>query len=109
MNLTNLFYIFDHSLTKYSKMKRDEQIFDLIEAEKQRQLAQEKEEDYEVFMAIAEKLGKDRRGNPIHLRDDDGAEILYNVELYGEAPFYDQPETLVLGDPVASFNFEGLS
>ncbi len=38
MNLTNLFYIFDHSLTKYSKMKRDEQIFDLIEAEKQRQL-----------------------------------------------------------------------
>ncbi len=48
--------------------------------EKQRQLAQEKEEDYEVFMAIAEKLGKDRRGNPIHLRDDDGAEILYNVE-----------------------------
>ncbi|MDT0649900.1 methylation-associated defense system DNA methyltransferase MAD2 [Autumnicola edwardsiae] len=48
--------------------------------EQERQLAQEKDDDYEVFMAIAEKLGKDRRGNPIHLRDDDGAEILFNVE-----------------------------
>ncbi|GHA38264.1 restriction endonuclease subunit M [Salinimicrobium marinum] len=48
--------------------------------EEQRQLAQEKKEDYEVFMAIAEKLGKDRRGNPIYLRDDDGAEILFNTE-----------------------------
>lgn len=48
--------------------------------EQQRQLSQEKEEDYEVFMAIAEKLGKDRRGNPIYLRDDDGAEVLFNVE-----------------------------
>ena len=34
-------------------------------------------EDYEVFMAIAEKVGKDRRGNPIYKRDDNGAEILY--------------------------------
>ncbi len=48
--------------------------------EQQRQLAQDKDEDYDVFMAIAEKLGKDRRGNPIFLRDDDGAEILFNVE-----------------------------
>jgi len=31
-------------------------------------------------MAIAEKLGKDRRGNPIYLRDEDGAEILFDVE-----------------------------
>lgn len=43
----------------------------------ERQLAQEIEEDYEVFMAIAEKLGKDRRGTPIYLRDEDGAEILF--------------------------------
>ena len=43
-------------------------------------MAQEKDKDYEVFMAIAEKLGKDRRGNPIHLRDNDGAEVLFNVE-----------------------------
>ncbi len=48
--------------------------------EEERQLAQEKEEDYEVFMAIAEKLGKDRRGVPIFLRDDDGAELLFNTE-----------------------------
>jgi type I restriction enzyme M protein len=48
--------------------------------EQERQLAQEKDKDYEVFMAIAEKLGKDRRGNPIHLRDNDGAEVLFNVE-----------------------------
>ena len=44
------------------------------------QLAQEGEDSYEVFMAIAEKLGKDRRGNPIYLRDDDGAEILFETE-----------------------------
>jgi type I restriction enzyme M protein len=45
--------------------------------ETERQLAQEIEEDYEIFMAIAEKLGKDRRGTPIYLRDEDGAEILF--------------------------------
>ena len=28
-------------------------------------------------MAIAEKVGKDRRGNVIYERDDDGAEILF--------------------------------
>jgi type I restriction enzyme M protein len=48
--------------------------------ETERQLSQENDEDYEVFMAIAEKLGKDRRGNPIYLRDDDGAEILVETE-----------------------------
>lgn len=35
------------------------------------------EDDYDVFMAIVEKVGKDRRGAPIYERDDDGAEILY--------------------------------
>lgn len=48
--------------------------------ELERQLAQEGQENYNVFMAIAEKLGKDRRGNPIHLRDEDGAELLFDVE-----------------------------
>jgi type I restriction enzyme M protein len=43
-------------------------------------IARETDEDYDVFMAIAEKLGKDRRGNPIYVRDEDGAEILYTVE-----------------------------
>ena len=35
------------------------------------------EEDYDVFMAIVEKVGKDRRGVPIYEKDDDGAEILF--------------------------------
>lgn len=48
--------------------------------EAERQLAQGRIEDYEVFMAIAEKLGKDRRGNPIYLRDEDGIELLFDVE-----------------------------
>lgn len=34
-------------------------------------------EMYDVFMAIAEKVGKDRRGNVIYEKDEDGAEILY--------------------------------
>ncbi|SNY95260.1 methylation-associated defense system DNA methyltransferase MAD2 [Flagellimonas pacifica] len=48
--------------------------------EQEKQLAQEQDEDYGVFMAIAEKLGKDRRGNPIYLRDEDGAELLFSSE-----------------------------
>lgn len=47
--------------------------------ELERQLAQENNEEYDIFMAIAEKLGKDRRGNPIYLRDEDGAEILFDT------------------------------
>lgn len=46
----------------------------------EKSIARETDEDYEVFMAIAEKLGKDRRGNPIYLRDEDGAEILFTVD-----------------------------
>jgi len=33
--------------------------------------------DYDVFMAIGEKVGKDRRGNPIYVRDEDGAELVF--------------------------------
>lgn len=36
------------------------------------------QEDYDVFMAIVEKVGKDRRGNPIYVKDDDGAELLFS-------------------------------
>src|SRR5690606_1451720 len=49
-------------------------------SDNQRNLVHDGGEDYEVFMAIAEKLGKDRRGVPIHVRDEDGAEILFPVE-----------------------------
>lgn len=48
--------------------------------ENQRNLVHDGGEDYEVFMAIAEKLGKDRRGVPIYVRDEDGAEILFDTE-----------------------------
>lgn len=34
-------------------------------------------EMYDVFMAIAEKVGKDRRGNVVYEKDDDGAELLF--------------------------------
>ena len=34
-------------------------------------------DDYDVFMAIVEKVGKDRRGVPIYKKDDDGAELLF--------------------------------
>ena len=37
-------------------------------------------EDYEVFMAIAEAVGKDRRGQPIYVRDDDGVEMLFEED-----------------------------
>lgn len=36
---------------------------------------------HDVFMAIAEKLGKDRRGVPIYERDDEGAELLFDNEV----------------------------
>lgn len=49
--------------------------------ENQRNLVHDGGEDYEVFMAIAEKLGKDRRGVPIYIRDEDGAEISYPTEI----------------------------
>ncbi|NQU53391.1 MAG: N-6 DNA methylase [Bacteroidetes bacterium] len=48
--------------------------------EVERQLAQDSEDNYDVFMAIAEKLGKDRRGIPIYQRDEDGAEVLFATE-----------------------------
>lgn len=46
---------------------------------KERDVAQTGE-DYEVFMAIAEAVGKDRRGVPIYLRDEDSAELLFDGE-----------------------------
>lgn len=40
-------------------------------------------EDYEIFMAIVEQVGKDRRGVPIYEKDDDGAELLFpNVKKW---------------------------
>jgi type I restriction enzyme M protein len=44
--------------------------------------------DYEVFMAIAEKVGHDRRGVSIYERDEDGAEII--TEKHTQYLFYDR-------------------
>ncbi|MGI8552324.1 MAG: restriction endonuclease subunit M [Dehalococcoidia bacterium] len=40
-------------------------------------------DDYPIFMAVAELVGHDRRGNTIHRRDADGYEIMepYKIEL----------------------------
>jgi len=35
-------------------------------------------EDYPVFMAIAETVGHDRRGNALYVRDPDGAEVVFS-------------------------------
>ena len=43
----------------------------------QEQLMPYEKDDYDVFMAIVEKVGKDRRGVPIYKKDDDGAELLF--------------------------------
>lgn len=44
----------------------------------QKKKAQFENAEYDVFMAIAEAVGKDRRDNPIYERDEDGAEILFD-------------------------------
>ena len=36
------------------------------------------QEDYDIFMTIVEKVGKDRRGVQIFIRDEDGAELLFD-------------------------------
>lgn len=36
-----------------------------------------KSKDYDIFMAIAKKVGKDRRGNVIYKRDQDGTELTH--------------------------------
>jgi type I restriction enzyme M protein len=41
------------------------------------QLVPLEDENYDVFMAIVEKVGKDRRGVPIYKKDEDGAELLF--------------------------------
>lgn len=38
------------------------------------------DESYDVFMAIVEQVGKDRRGVPVYEKDDDGAELLFPNE-----------------------------
>jgi len=44
----------------------------------QKKKAQYEDAEYDVFMAIAEAVGKDRRGVPVFERDEDGAEMLFD-------------------------------
>ncbi len=44
-------------------------------------LAEHEQPEYDVFMAIAEKVGKDRRGNRIYVRDEDGAELKFPTTI----------------------------
>lgn len=40
--------------------------------------------DYQIFMAMVDRVGHDKRGNPIFKRDNDGNEILFpDVQLMG--------------------------
>lgn len=41
------------------------------------QLKPVEEDQYDVFMAIAEAVGKDLRGAPVYKRDEEGAELLF--------------------------------
>ena len=50
------------------------------------------EEEYKVFMAIVEKVGKDRRGVPVYRKDQDGAELLFeNVKQWLSTDDMGQP------------------
>ena len=46
----------------------------------QKKTAEEKliDENYNVFMAIVEAVGHDRRGELVYIRDEDGAELVFN-------------------------------
>ncbi len=48
-------------------------------------IAEESGLDYPVFMAIAEKVGKDKRANTVYRRDADGSDVLVErIELVSE-------------------------
>ena len=50
------------------------------EEQKQKEAASREMADYNIFMAMVEKVGHDKRGNPIFQRDEDGNEILSEAE-----------------------------
>jgi type I restriction enzyme M protein len=55
-----------------------------------------KKPSYPVFMAVAEKAGVDRRGNPIYKRNPDGTEILREVEVTESRRYGNRVEKRVL-------------
>ena len=53
--------------------------------------------DYDIFMAMVEHVGHDKRGNPIFVRDDDGNEVLVVDPEHGAHTVIDDQTTLVPG------------
>ncbi|MBR2216607.1 MAG: N-6 DNA methylase [Selenomonadaceae bacterium] len=51
------------------------------QAEKDAEAATRVMGSYNIFMAMVEKIGHDKRGNPLFKRDDDGNEILVDKEV----------------------------
>ena len=51
--------------------------------ERQKELEKDVVLNYNIFFAIAEKIGHDKRGNPIFRRDDEGNELFVDVEEEG--------------------------
>jgi type I restriction enzyme M protein len=47
------------------------------EAEMQREAVQGQVSDYELFMAVVEAIGHDKRGNTLYRRDEEGQELLF--------------------------------
>ncbi|CRH74323.1 Uncharacterised protein [Chlamydia trachomatis] len=56
----------------------------ILQRKSERQIRDEmaagKIDDYEVFMAICDHIGHDKRGNAIYIRDDQGYEIVREAE-----------------------------
>jgi type I restriction enzyme M protein len=51
--------------------------------EMNREARARKPTDYDIFMAIAKKVGKDRRDNPLYKRDPDGTELTHFRDFNG--------------------------
>ena len=51
--------------------------------EMNREARARKPADYDIFMAIAKKVGKDRRDNPLYKRDPDGTELTHFRDFEG--------------------------
>ena len=49
--------------------------------DKELKMAKSGEESYNIFFAVADLIGKDRRGEPIYVRDQDGSEIYYERDF----------------------------
>lgn len=62
--------------TQTSVLVLERKKFDEIELER----AKGKKKDYEVFMALANHIGHDKRGNKTFVRDEDGNEIVVTKE-----------------------------